>query len=71
MRIKSVSFKNFGSYGNKDQTVEFSNETGNFYLVVGNNGAGKCLDKHTQIEITFSDEKQKERFEKFIKERRC
>jgi DNA repair exonuclease SbcCD ATPase subunit len=41
MRIKSVSFRNFGSYGNKDQTVEFSNETGNFYLVVGSNGAGK------------------------------
>lgn len=41
MRIKSVSFRNFGSYGNKDQTVEFSNETGNFYLVVGSNGSGK------------------------------
>lgn len=41
MRIKSVAFKNFGSYGNKLQEIEFSNDTGNFYLIVGNNGAGK------------------------------
>jgi DNA repair exonuclease SbcCD ATPase subunit len=41
MRIKSIAFKNFGSYGNKLQEIEFSNETGNFYLIVGSNGAGK------------------------------
>lgn len=41
MRIKSVAFKNFGSYGNKLQEIEFSNDTGNFYLIVGSNGAGK------------------------------
>lgn len=41
MKIKSIAFKNFGSYGNKMQEVDFSDEIGNFFLVVGSNGAGK------------------------------
>jgi DNA repair exonuclease SbcCD ATPase subunit len=41
MKIKSISFKNFGSYGNKLHEINFDEEMGNFYLVVGSNGAGK------------------------------
>jgi len=41
MRIVSVSFKNFASYGNKLQTLDFSETDGMFYLVMGENGAGK------------------------------
>ena len=69
MKIKSVSWKNFGSYGNRLQKIEFSETTGAFYVVTGHNGAGKCLDKDTHIEINFSDESQQKRFEKFLKER--
>lgn len=41
MKIKSVQFKNFASYGNKIQTIDFENSTGDLYLVKGSNGSGK------------------------------
>jgi exonuclease SbcC len=41
MKIRSVSFKNFASYGNRWQTIEFDEQQGNFYIVLGDNGAGK------------------------------
>jgi DNA repair exonuclease SbcCD ATPase subunit len=41
MKILSISFKNFASYGNKLQTIDFSQNDGLFYLVVGSNGSGK------------------------------
>jgi DNA repair exonuclease SbcCD ATPase subunit len=41
MKIKRVEFRNFASYGNKIQQIEFEDGTGNFYLVLGQNGAGK------------------------------
>ena len=41
MKIRSISFKNFGSYGNKMQNITFDDQEGNFFLVVGSNGAGK------------------------------
>lgn len=41
MKIKKISWKNFGSYGNKLQTLEFEEGVGNFYLVLGQNGSGK------------------------------
>ena len=42
MKIESISWRNFASYGNKLHTLDFSeNETGMFYLLVGKNGAGK------------------------------
>lgn len=41
MKIKSISWKNFGSYGNNTQKVSFDENQGNFYIVLGNNGAGK------------------------------
>ncbi len=41
MRILSVEFKNFASYGNKLQKIDFSENDGMFYLVTGENGSGK------------------------------
>lgn len=41
MKIRSVEFKNMGSYGNNTQKIVFDDQQGNFYLVVGANGAGK------------------------------
>ena len=41
MKIKSIEWKNFGSYGNTNQKIEFDSAQGNFYLIVGGNGAGK------------------------------
>lgn len=40
MKIKKVEFRNFNSYGNQMQTLDFS-DSGDFYLVIGDNGSGK------------------------------
>jgi DNA repair exonuclease SbcCD ATPase subunit len=40
MRIKKIEWRNFSSYGNRTQTIEFEEEA-NLYQVVGENGAGK------------------------------
>ena len=41
MKISKVQFKNFASYGNRIQTIEFDKEKSDLYLVLGGNGAGK------------------------------
>lgn len=41
MKIKEISWRNFGSYGNVTQKISFDESQGNFYLVLGGNGAGK------------------------------
>ena len=41
MKIRSIEWKNFGSYGNNTQKIVFDDQQGNFYLIVGSNGAGK------------------------------
>jgi DNA repair exonuclease SbcCD ATPase subunit len=41
MRLKSAEFRNFASYGNKTQRIDFSDLEGMFYLIVGENGTGK------------------------------
>lgn len=40
MRIKKIEWKNFSSYGNKKQTLEFP-ESPSLFQIVGENGAGK------------------------------
>lgn len=40
MRIKKLEFKNFASYGNRVQTIEFEDNS-ELYLVLGGNGGGK------------------------------
>ena len=41
MKIKKVEFRNFASYGNRIQTIDFEKDKSNLYLVLGGNGAGK------------------------------
>lgn len=41
MKIKKVQFKNFASYGNRLQTIDFEEDKSNLFLVLGGNGAGK------------------------------
>ena len=40
MRIKKIEWRNFSSYGNRTQEIEFGEEA-SLYQVVGENGAGK------------------------------
>lgn len=41
MKLNKVEWRNFASYGNKVQSIEFDNDKSNLYLLVGENGAGK------------------------------
>ena len=41
MRIDSITFKNFASYGNKLQTIEFEQDYSELFLTLGKNGDGK------------------------------
>ena len=41
MKIRSVKFKNFCSYGNSIQELVFEKNISNLYLITGSNGAGK------------------------------
>jgi DNA repair exonuclease SbcCD ATPase subunit len=41
MKIKSIEWKNFNSYGNRMQKISFDANQGAFYVVTGHNGAGK------------------------------
>lgn len=40
MKINKVEFRNFASYGNRTQVIEFD-DISNLYLILGSNGAGK------------------------------
>ena len=41
MKIEEISFKNFASYGNQTQTLQFEDSKSSLYLVLGGNGFGK------------------------------
>ena len=41
MKIRRVEFKNFASYGNRIQVIDFDEHISELYLVLGGNGAGK------------------------------
>jgi ABC-type Na+ transport system ATPase subunit NatA len=66
MKIKKLEFKNFASYGNRTQIIEFDNEKCDLFLVLGQNGAGKCLAKETEIFVEIKDEELKKEFIEFI-----
>lgn len=41
MKILSLEFKNFASYGNRIQRIEFDKDSGELYQILGDNGSGK------------------------------
>jgi DNA repair exonuclease SbcCD ATPase subunit len=49
MKIEEISFKNFASYGNQVQTLQFDKNKSSFYLITGNNGFGKSSIANTII----------------------
>jgi DNA repair exonuclease SbcCD ATPase subunit len=49
MRIEEISFKNFTSYGNQVQTLQFDPVHSSFYLITGGNGFGKSTIANTII----------------------
>ena len=69
MKIRSIEFKNFASYGNRVQKIDFE-DIGNLYLVLGSNGAGKCLAKDTSINVSIDDPVLRNQFLEFIKNKK-
>lgn len=65
MQIQRVTFRNFGSYGNRTMTLEMPEDPG-FWIVQGKNGNGKCLLPSTEIEISGEDI-EIEKFQEFLR----
>ena len=64
MKIVEISWRNFNSYGNQIQKIEFERDQGDLFLLLGGNG--KCLSPNTEIQVEIEDESIKEEFVKFI-----
>jgi ABC-type branched-subunit amino acid transport system ATPase component len=55
MLINELGIRGFKSYGNNEQVLKLNTEKGELILLVGSNGAGKCVDKKTSIDIEIND----------------
>ena len=67
IQFKSIEYKNFLSVGNAP--IRLSLDTHPLTLITGKNGAGKCLDKTTKIDIHISDKEVEKIFLEFMKNR--
>ena len=67
IKIKSLKWKNFLSYGNNWTEFHFK-EGINF--ISGVSGSGKCLDKSTNLNIIIQSKECEEKFNEFIKKRK-
>jgi ABC-type dipeptide/oligopeptide/nickel transport system ATPase component len=59
-----IRWKNLLSTGNAFTELDLS--TQGTTLIVGENGAGKCVRKNTTVDITFADEETKEKYMRFV-----
>ena len=62
--FKSISIRNFLSFGNYSQTIDFLNQgsvnvLGENLDSAGSNGSGKCLSHNTPINIRVNGEIQR------------
>lgn len=69
MKILEVSWRNFNSYGNQIQRIEFGRDQGDLYLLLGGNGNGKCLNPETELEVFIKDEETRKKFMSFLESR--
>jgi ABC-type Mn2+/Zn2+ transport system ATPase subunit len=60
VNFKTVRYKNFLSSGNIFTEVYLNKHQ--MTLVIGENGAGKCLRGKTEVDIDFLDEETKKKF---------
>ena len=64
INFRYIEFKNFLSYGNNLNRVNF--ESG-LNLISAKNGSGKCVDKLTNIDIIIESDDVLKKFKEFIK----
>jgi ABC-type Mn2+/Zn2+ transport system ATPase subunit len=62
--FKKVRWQNFLSTGNQFTEIQLNRSKST--LIVGSNGAGKCLRKNTIVDINIQDEDVRRKFEEFI-----
>ena len=62
--FKKLRFKNFKSFGNSWNEIDFNGER--LVAVLGKNGQGKCLDKNTVITIRSMDQTVMDELVNFI-----
>ena len=55
MLISEIGIRGFKSFGNNEQVLKLNTEKGELILLVGQNGAGKCVNKSTIIDIEIDD----------------
>lgn len=55
MLIQELGIRGFKSFGNNEQILKLNTKMGELILLVGSNGAGKCVDKKTSIDIEIND----------------
>lgn len=70
MRILEIRWKNFNSYGNIEQTLNFDTKEGNLFLLHAASGMGKCLHPDTKLEVEIEDPVVKEQFLEFLKNKK-
>lgn len=70
MIIKKISIRNFKSFGNNKQTVNFRTDKGELILLTGGNGAGKCLSPDTEIDIFIESQDINDTLQEFLRNRK-
>lgn len=65
MQILKITFRNFGSYGNRTMVLDIPKDPA-FFLVQGKNGNGKCLSPGTKISVSLQDF-ESEKFQEFLR----
>jgi len=68
MKLKSISWRNIGPFGNKLQILDLPDE-GGLWMVTGKNGNGKCLTKDTKLIVSIDNEIIRNKFLEFLKKR--
>jgi ABC-type Mn2+/Zn2+ transport system ATPase subunit len=66
MKINSVRFKNFGSYGNIPAEIDLKTEEYGLHLITGQNGAGKCVSGDTLVKLKIENLELLNLFKEFI-----
>jgi hypothetical protein len=64
IRFNNIKWRNFLSTGNQFTEIQLNKNPTT--LIVGENGAGKCVDPSTKIEIQISDPEIRRKFEEFF-----
>lgn len=65
--FEKLRYKNFLSTGDVFTEIDFTKNKMN--LISGKNGGGKCLRGNTKVDVNFTNDKVKRKFENFMKKR--